>query len=281
VHAAWVYHVDGTKLHHVNNSTELADDVPVPKEEFPTLFGKDGRCHFFAVVRDVVIEYRGTTIHPSRDATRETPTNGYFFAARLWNKPVLEEMAMYTGNDTVSLVMPVTRAGEDYNDEYNGLMAFSPRTLSTWDKKPLAQLVVRNDSPIVRQLSRSSRRLLLWLMLFAVVLLLLLSSSLVRWVSRPLRHIMETLKRNDPSPIARLSKDNSEFGELARTVQKFFDQRDNLIREMDERRATEEALRKSEEELRHSRRWKPSDGWRAASPTTSTISSRRSSATPS
>ena len=48
--------------------------------------------------------------------------------------------------------------------------------------------------------------------------------------------------------------DNSEFGELARTTQKFFEQRDNLIREMEERRATEEALRKSEEELRHSQK---------------------------
>jgi signal transduction histidine kinase/ActR/RegA family two-component response regulator len=65
---------------------------------------------------------------------------------------------------------------------------------------------------------------------------------------------MESLKRSDPSRIDGLCKDSSEFGELARTTTKFFEQRDNLMREMEERRVTEEALRKSEEELRHSQK---------------------------
>src|SRR4030081_3353707 len=65
---------------------------------------------------------------------------------------------------------------------------------------------------------------------------------------------MTTLQHNDPKPIERLCSDQSEFGEMARTTRKFFEQRDNLMREMEERRATEEALRKSEEELRHSQK---------------------------
>jgi signal transduction histidine kinase len=108
--------------------------------------------------------------------------------------------------------------------------------------------------PIVRLLNRSNERLILSLFLFAGVLLLGIYWSVVRWVNHPLRKIMETLKRNDLKPIDRLSWDHSEFGELARTTRKFFEQRDNLVREMEERRATEEALRKSEEELRHSQK---------------------------
>jgi signal transduction histidine kinase/ActR/RegA family two-component response regulator len=251
--AVWVYRTDGTKVHTVENMSwpELAD-LPVPREAFETVFNKEGRCHFFVTVRDTVMEVRGTTIHPSLDFARKTTPSGFFFAGRLWNKPVLEEMGFYTDNE-VTLVPP-ERAGENYNDESTGTIKFSPLTLPTWDQRPLMKLVVRNESPIVRELSSSSERLLLWLILFAVVLLLLLTSSLVRWVSRPLRQIMETLKRDDPAPIAQLSKHNSEFGELARTVQKFFEQRDNLFREMEERRSTAEALRKSEEELRQSQK---------------------------
>ncbi len=84
--------------------------------------------------------------------------------------------------------------------------------------------------------------MLLAIAIFSVVLLLLLTVSLVRWVRRPLRRTMESLNRDDPAPIVGLCKDNSEFGELARTIRKFFEQRDNLIREIEERRATEEAL---------------------------------------
>lgn len=65
---------------------------------------------------------------------------------------------------------------------------------------------------------------------------------------------MGSLQNDDPRPIERLATEGSEFGALARTVHTFFEQRRNLRREISERRATEEALRKSEEELRHSQK---------------------------
>src|SRR5436305_6340149 len=127
-------------------------------------------------------------------------------------------MAMYTGND-VAVVPATSGAGENTNDEQNGLVAFS-RTLYTWDGRPAAQLVVRNESPVVRELNHSSERLLASLICFALVLLGLLTTSLMLWVSRPLRQIMASLKRNDPAPIEGLCRDSSEFGELARTTKK-------------------------------------------------------------
>ncbi len=249
--AIWIYTRDGTPVWLKNNLAVPQLEFPLPREAFQQLFAKEPFCHFFIKVGQDIIEVRGATVHPSKDFGRQSPS-GYFFAGKLWSKPTLREMSMFTGNE-VTLVSPPTRSGEDVNDEENGMVAFS-RPLHTWDGKPLAQLVVRNESPVVRELKRSSRWLLYSLVLFTLVLLILLTSSLVRWVSRPLRHIMQSLKQNDPRPVAQLSRDSSEFGELARTIHKFFEQRDNLIREMEERRATEEALRKSEEELRHSQK---------------------------
>ncbi|HSH39110.1 MAG TPA: ATP-binding protein [Chthoniobacterales bacterium] len=247
----WIFAPNGTAIWEKNNLVAAPLGFPVPPEAFARVFAQGPFCHFFIKIGDDIIEVRGGTVHRSEDFARQRPS-GYFFAGKLWSKPMLREMSMFTGNE-VTLVSPPTRAGENVNDEENGLVAFS-RPLYTWDGKPLAQLVVRNESPVVRQLKRSSRWLLYSLLLFAVVLLLLLTSSLVRWVSRPLRQIMQSLKQNDPRPVEQLSHNSSEFGELARTIHKFFEQRDNLIREMEERRATEEALRKSEEELRHSQK---------------------------
>ena len=139
---------------------------------------------------------------------------------------------MFSSND-ISLVLDRERAPQVRNDQQKGMIAF-PRPLPGWDGKLIGQLIVRNESSVVEQLNRSSDRLLIWLCLFAVVLLLLISSSLVRWVSQPLRLIMASLKRNDPKPIEGIARDRSEFGELARTTRKFFEQRDNLIREMEE-----------------------------------------------
>ena len=250
----WIYRPDGTRAYMEENlNAEDLGDIPVPREAFAAMFEKEPFASFFVKVGpDKIMEVRGATIHPSKDFARQQPASGFFFAARWWSRPVLEDMSRNTGND-VSLVTPVSGPGEDYNDDQNGSLAFS-RTLNTWDGQPLAQLIVRNESPMVRALNLSRERLRYWVILFALVLLLLLSSSLVRWVSRPLRQIMDSLMRNDPKPLDQMSRDNSEFGELARTIQQFFTQRDNLFREMEERRLTEEALRKSEEELRHSQK---------------------------
>ena len=249
--AIWIFAPDGTPVWLKNNLAAPRLTLPVPVEALPQVFAKEPLVHFFVKVDQDIIEVRGGTVHRSEDFARENPS-GYFFAGKLWSKPTLREMSMFTGNE-VTLVSPPTRAGENVNDEENGLVAFS-RPLLTWDGKPLAQLVVRNESPVVRELKRSSNRLLYSLLLFALVLLGLLTFSLIRWVSRPLRQIMQSLEANDPRRVAQLSQDSSEFGALARTIHKFFEQRDNLVREMDERRATEEALRKSEEELRHSQK---------------------------
>ena len=250
--AAWIYGPDASPRYSISATDAEPPVLQIPREAFDQLFSQEPFAHFFVKVADDIMEVRAATIHGSKDFGRQTPRQGFFFVGRLWNKPALDEMSLFSNNE-ITLVPAGERTQEIRSDEENGVIVFT-RKLRTWDGLPLAQLVVRNDSPVVQQANRSSERLILSLFLFALVLLLLIYSALVRWVGHPLRLIMASLKRNDPTPIDGISRDSSEFGELARTTQKFFEQRDNLIREMEERRATEEALRKSEEELRHSQK---------------------------
>jgi signal transduction histidine kinase/ActR/RegA family two-component response regulator len=250
--AVWIYNPGAELVYSKDYLGEAPADLPIPPEAFGRLFANEPFAHFFVRIGDDLMEIRGATVHGSGDFGRQTPQRGYFFAGRWWNNPGLADMSLFSNNQ-IRLASADASAPEFRDDDQNGLVAFS-RPLPGWDGQPLAQLVVKNESPVVRELNRSSGRLWLAFCVFALVLLLLISSSLVRWVSHPLRQIMESLKRNDPKPIDGMCKDHSEFGELARTTKKFFEQRDNLIREMEERRATEEALRKSEEELRHSQK---------------------------
>ncbi|MDP9004864.1 MAG: ATP-binding protein, partial [Verrucomicrobiota bacterium] len=250
--AVWIFGPDGTECYSTDSAEAKPPPLPIPPEAFKQLFEKDPFAHFFVKIGDDIVEVRGATVHGSKDFARQPPSHGFFFAGRLWNKPTLEEMSLFSGTK-ISLVPAGERSPKNWSDEENGLIVFS-RPLNGWNSRPLADLIVRNEMPAIEQLNRSSERLILLLFLFALVLLLLIYTSLFRWVGQPLRLIMASLKKNDPKPTDGISRDNSEFGELARTTRKFFEQRDNLIREMDERRATEQALRKSEEELRHSQK---------------------------
>jgi signal transduction histidine kinase len=250
--AVWIYRPDATLVYSKDSNNEKPPDLPLPDEAFEKLFASEPFAHFFIKIRDDLVEVRGATVHGSKDFGRQTPQQGYFFVGRLWNKPALEEMSIFSNNQ-IQLLPAREHVRSLQKDEENGLVVFS-QTLTGWDSKPLAELIVRNESPVVRELNRSSEWLWRAFCAFAVVVLLLISLSMVRWVSHPLHKIMESLKKSDAKPIERLCWDHSEFGELARTTRKFFEQRDNLIREMEERRVTEEALRKSEEELRHSQK---------------------------
>ena len=259
--AVWIYDRNGTLVYSKNNEGETPVPLPVPPGGVRQLFASDPLVHFFVTIpvgsesqpRQDLIEIRGATVHGSADYGRQTPPQGFFFVGRLWNVAAVDDMSMFSNNQMRLVMPPTDRATTPRDDEEDGVVTFS-HVLTGWDGKPVAQLVVRNESPAVRELNESSKRLWLAFCIFAVVVLLLISSSLVRWVRRPLRQIMASLKKNDPKPIEGMCKDNSEFGEMARTTKQFFEQRDNLIREMEERRATEEALRKSEEELRHSQK---------------------------
>ena len=251
--AAWIYGPDATLVYSKDSSDLTPPPFPLPPEAFKNLFATNPLAYFFIKIQDDVYEIRGATVHGSSDEGRQTPQRGYFFVGRLWNMPALEEKAMFSNNNKISLVPPGRYGNQIKNDEHDGLIVFS-RPLKAWDGTPIAELVVRNESPTIFELNRSSERLWVAFCAFAIVVLLLISLSIVWWVNNPLRRIMETLKRNDPKPIEPLCHADSEFGELARTRRKFFEQRDNLVREMEERRVTEEALRKSEEELRHSQK---------------------------
>ena len=259
----WIYNRDAELVYALSTEPGDTDDkagpgersyvvpppLPIPREAFDILFAKGSATHFFIRIGGEVVEIRGATIHGSKDYARQSPQQGFFFVGRLWNGPPLEDMSLFS-NAKLSLTPEETVPIEVVDD---GLIIFT-KPLLGWDGKPVAHLVVKNEMPVVRLLNRSNERLILSLFIFSGVLLLLIYWAVVRWVRQPLGKIMETLKRNDPKPIERLCWDHSEFGELARTTQKFFEQRDNLVREMEERRATEEALRKSEEELRHSQK---------------------------
>ncbi len=260
--AVWIFRQDGSLLFQNDNlHTNPQPALALPENALATLFSPGPLRHFFINVPLGLMEVWAGTVHPSQDFRRQSPAYGYLFAGRLWSKrspgglkndSVIGEMSLFTNNE-IRLVPAGLEVAGPQNDEGNGLIIFS-RPLPGWDGAPLARLLISSDSSVVRELNRSSKRLFLALIFFALFLLLLLTVSLQRWVRHPLQRIMRALEHEDPRALDRLRGDSSEFGAMAGTVQTFFEQRANLLREMSERRATEEALRKSEEDLRHAQK---------------------------
>jgi signal transduction histidine kinase len=235
--AVWVYRADRTLFYSRNNRyADNLRELPVPKEAFD-IIARNRTTHFFVRVPQGWMEIRGGTIHPSLDRHRETTPQGYFFAGHIWISENIRRMSLFTGFD-----IRIVPAGEKSNQpgtEDHGVIAFE-RTVLSWDGRPVAKILVNNDSPIIRELNRASRRLFIYLFVFSGVLFVVLAFALMNWVRRPLRGIMRSLEKGGADALLPLRQAPNEFGKLA-----------NLIFEF---RHTQELLEQTEERLRHSQK---------------------------
>lgn len=237
--ALWVYRPDLTLFHSVNNRyADSLHEAPVPRELLQRMLERREFEHFFVRLPQGWMEVRGATIHGTVDRFHETKPQGCLLAARFWIDENLRRMALFTGYQ-LRIVSPTEEAPSGPGAEERGLIRFS-RDLPGWDGKTVAQIRVEHDSPIIRELFRSWKTLFLWLAAFAVALSLILSVALNLWVRRPLRLISRRLEENEPDRLEAIRSEPDEFGRLAALILRY--------------RHTQEALQRTEEELRHSQK---------------------------
>ncbi len=237
--AIWIYRPDQSLFFSRNNRyADELKNLPLPREALEALFTRERTCHFFIQVPKGWMEIRGGTIHPSRDRFRETASQGSFFVGQFWIDENIRRMALFT-EYSIKIMSALNSGSALPSAEEGGRIRFS-RTLPGWDGKPVAEILVEHDSPIIRELNRASERLFRYLITFALGLFLVLAYCLVRWVRRPLHLISHNLAAENPEGLAALSREPNEFGKLAQLILNF--------------RRTEDALHETEEQLRHAQK---------------------------
>lgn len=220
---------------------------PLPPSALRGAFRGGHSCHFFVRTSRGLLEVRGATIHTTADTKRTGPSFGFFFAGRLWDNVYLESLRELMGSQ-VQLLAPGAAATPDHAFEADGVFHLS-QTLPDWEGRPVAQLHIVADRPGIRELGRSTGKALALFVTFAALLLALLSVCLLRWVSEPLRALSESLKFQKPDLILHVGLEGSEFGDLARIVRAFFEQRAELLGEVQDRMRAEEALQRAHDGL--------------------------------
>jgi signal transduction histidine kinase len=250
VDAMWIYRTDGSLVYSARKGKDKNikdEEIPLPKGALGKLLGQKRFCHFFLNASQGLMEVYGATIHPTKDYERKTPPRGYFFVGRLWNKDYINELSRLT-ESTIKILPIEAEVPESSYDQKRGVINFS-KTLPSWDEKPLMRINVLSESPIFKQLYRSSNWQFALFAIFALVLLVLIFVSLLGWVSFPLQLISRSLNSEDPTIIISLQKDKTEFGALAQLIYKFFEQKADLVREITGRKRVEEELRRAQDEL--------------------------------
>ncbi|MCK9603734.1 MAG: ATP-binding protein [Candidatus Omnitrophica bacterium] len=239
--AIWIYKMDLSLLYSIKSQGAIGlKDFPLPEGSINNIFSKDRFCHFFINTNAGLMEVRGATIHPSADPERKTSPHGYLFAGRLWNKEYTSELADLVGGEIkISLTkqeIPSLRV----------LLGASSivlsRELAGWQEKPVAYIYATIQSKEVEIYKLFSRNTIVAFFGFLIAVLIFITAFIATSVNLPLGMISQALKRENPAELYRLEKESSEFGDISRLITKFFRQKNELIKEIIERKKVQRAV---------------------------------------
>jgi signal transduction histidine kinase len=196
----------------------------VPDSGRAGLFGTRQLCHFFTTSDRGLLEVRGATIHPTEDAERRTQPRGQFFCVRAWDSTLLNRLGRMS-----RCSMYVARAETAPAEASLGPGSFCfARPLVGWDGVSVAQLHAHTCSPAVAALISSARGSLWSALAFAAAICLLLMLGFAVWVRMPLQRIARSLTAGRADRLGSLGRSRTEFGDIARLVASFFEQRKEL-----------------------------------------------------
>lgn len=195
----------------------------------------DGLTAFFAKGPHGVFQLSGAQI---RDARSSAPL-GFVFLGWKWDEARLRHLAAISGTTVALSDAPPGPATRD-----PWVVSFTV-PLPGLGGQPVASLWVESTLPGIEAFWRASRQYLYLSILFAAGLIVGAVFAVTYWVSWPLRRISRSLTTDDPSFVEPLKRHQSEFGDIAHLIDRFFQQRQQLERENLERRRAEEGLRVS------------------------------------
>lgn len=245
VHALWVLDGEGRLVHGVAEGGGMHQEVPLPEEGARLWLEGGSYAHFFAECEDGVMEIRTAPILTSEDVEKVGQPSGWLLAARLWDDNYLGNLAGLTDSRA-----SLTRRGEAKKEgKVGGTTLIRP--LVDWQDEVIGTLQLhREPDELLMRFGTDSAEAKVFIV-FGLLVIVSLGVSLHAWVLRPLGWIGDTLADGNTArlrPLTELRKD--ELGKVAGLIEMAFAQRKELELEVDERRRVEEALRRSEAEVR-------------------------------
>lgn len=191
----------------------------------------------------VLLQTVAGTIHEVADSTYSDPL-GYIMIGDNWDSAFFSDLAKSINyNLSIGTMEPLT--SDKSLSQYNIRIV---RPMTDWRGLNLVWLTFYVTNPYLKQMQGLGRQVIFGTGGFILLFLFIHFLLIEQWISIPLNMISKTLRENKPDVIAKLTDKANEFADIAILIEQFFTQRQNLFREIDERKRTEARLREAEEQ---------------------------------
>lgn len=214
-------------------SDDVSSDFTLKPSQIQTWFQNHRTIHSFVVYEGVLYEVFGAKIVPSYDVYYKTPAHGYLISAKQWNKEFASQVEIATGFNLK--IHPASSDG--FRQNPHSII----RRIKNKDGSPISTLEFskknefQNESKFLDVLS-----IVGFIVLLASFSLFLYLSNL--WVAKPIKSLTSSLETGDINDIEELLISKSGFGDIARLIKQFYEQKNDLLNEITIRTDAEEKL---------------------------------------
>lgn len=211
----------------------------------PDSLGKPIRSSFFDRFHQYILSCTISSIHPSNDHDMKTPAQGYLLFAHSWDHAFAADLGK-----TLNYEIRISQDQPESSPVSQQFNTHILRALTDHDRNTVAWLQFYSSNPFLVRLRGMGNLILFGTMGFIFIFLLMQFFLIQQWISTPLTIISKSLNDSDPKQINSLKKARNEFAAIAELIQCFFDQKEKLEIEIDERTKSEIKVRNMEEQTR-------------------------------
>jgi len=227
----WLYDKDFKLVYSAQN---LYDDslnkFPERNEIMASLFKNNKFPHFFITTKSGLSEFFASTVHPTNDFNRETTPQGYFFVGKLWDKNYENELEQII-DCSIDIVFKNVKDTLNLNPN---AITFIKTINSPWNNKEIVSVKVSKDITQLKDMEEISKKYFINGIIFFILFIFITSFIFWKWIFIPLKNISESLKVQNTLDIEELEKQKSLFGNIAKMIKSFFNQK-NMIEESEKK----------------------------------------------
>ena len=224
---AWVYNTNGELVYSAKYTPEkqtpiAINTVPVSKPYFLSL-DKNKYLHYYVQTTQGTMEIRSATIVPGNDPNHNDSASGYWIIGRLLGTDFIASIDDLTQSKNVLIDAAAAHADSRTTDS----VTFSA-PLQDWDGKTVQYLSSTTKVTSIDDLNSLYKKELMVVGLLGLGLVIIISFTLWLIILKPLKMITDSVRNQDPRSIDKMATTKTQFGDLAATIQGFFEQKEEL-----------------------------------------------------
>lgn len=244
----WLMDVHGNETYYYDTQTKTrAPLFDIEKEALINSLKQNPFRTFLSTQQGKLVQLVTAPVQPSNDENRTTPPQGYYICARFLDSSFLTKINLLA-EDTRFEIAGIAGTQSDTIDRRKNLLHYY-YPLYDFTGKPITAIKAEKKLSYISTYSNYMKTYL-WVYLGILGLVLFAFYQFLRIrVLKPMNKLSVALNTRDASHLHYLAPGKDEFSDFARLVEDSFEQNALLKKEVEARKESETALKKSATEL--------------------------------